>query len=70
MSAEDIITAYTVAVPNKQKQELPGQDKDMSPHLEYTKLEVWDDNGKPSLIEYKGSGKCVFLQNGWQLKFN
>ncbi|PPQ79427.1 hypothetical protein CVT25_002697 [Psilocybe cyanescens] len=57
MSAEDIITAYSVAVPKKQKQELPGQDKDMSPHLEYTKLEVWDDNGKPSLVEYKGSGK-------------
>jgi hypothetical protein len=25
--------------------------------VEHTKLEVWDDEGKPSLKEYKGSGK-------------
>ncbi|KAF8167300.1 NAD(P)-binding protein [Crassisporium funariophilum] len=57
MSAEDIITAYDVAVPKKQQQPLPGLDKKMSPHLEYTKLEHWDDEGKPSLREYKGSDK-------------
>lgn len=27
MSAEDIITAYSVAVPHKQQQSLPGLDK-------------------------------------------
>jgi len=57
MSAEDIITAYNVAVPEKQTQSLPGLDKDMSPHLEYTKLEFWDDEGKPKLVEYAGSGR-------------
>ena len=57
MSAEDIITAYGVAAPDKQTQSLPGLDKEMSPHLEYTKLEFWDDEGKPSLVEYAGSGK-------------
>jgi len=57
MSSEEIITAYSVAVPEKQTQELPGLDKDIKPGVEYTKLEVWDDEGKPSLREYKGSGK-------------
>ncbi|KAF8888838.1 NAD(P)-binding protein [Infundibulicybe gibba] len=57
MSAEDIVTAYSVAVPHKQKQELPGLDKHMSPGLEYSKLEAWDDDGKPSLYEYRGSNK-------------
>ncbi|KAF4618614.1 hypothetical protein D9613_009819 [Agrocybe pediades] len=57
MSAEDIVTAYSVAVPNKQKQDLPGLDKKMSPHIEYTKQEYWDENGKPYLVEYQGAGK-------------
>lgn len=57
MSAEDIVTAYDIAVPEKQTQELPGLDKKIKPGVEYTKLEVWDDNGKPSLREYRGSGK-------------
>ncbi|KXN88815.1 hypothetical protein AN958_06684 [Leucoagaricus sp. SymC.cos] len=57
MSGEDIITAYSVAVPEKQKQNLPGLDKHLKPGVEYTKLEVWDDEGKPSLREYQGSGK-------------
>ncbi|KAF9471729.1 NAD(P)-binding protein [Pholiota conissans] len=57
MSAQDIVTAYSVAVPEKQSQEMPGLDKKMTPHLEYTKLEIWDDEGKPSLVEYQGSGK-------------
>lgn len=60
MGTEDITTAYSVAVPEKQKQELPGLDKHIKPGIEYTKLEVWDDDGKPSLREYQGSGK---LQN-------
>lgn len=57
MSAANIITAYSVAVPHKQKQELPGLDKLISPGVEYTKPEFWNDDGKPSLVEYKGSGK-------------
>ncbi|EKM84088.1 hypothetical protein AGABI1DRAFT_110675 [Agaricus bisporus var. burnettii JB137-S8] len=58
--AENIVTAYSVAVPHKQSQSLPGLDKHMTPGVEYTKLEVWDNEGKPALAEYKGSGK---LQN-------
>ncbi|GLB35857.1 putative KR domain containing protein [Lyophyllum shimeji] len=57
MSAENIVTAYPTAVPHKQKQELPGLDKKLSPGIEYTKLEFWHDDGKPTLVEYKGSGK-------------
>ncbi|KAF8808184.1 NAD(P)-binding protein [Phlegmacium glaucopus] len=57
MSAKDIITAYSVAVPHKQEQNLPGLDKHIKPGMEYSKLEVWDDDGKPSLVEYVGSGK-------------
>jgi hypothetical protein len=79
--SEDIITAYSVAVPHKQSQNLPGLDKHIarqrhlhkdrkyllttpvsfsflfSAGVEHTKLEVWDDEGKPTLEEYKGSGK-------------
>ncbi|KAF9535597.1 NAD(P)-binding protein [Crepidotus variabilis] len=55
--SQDIVTAYQNALPEKQSQELPGRDKDMSPHLEYTKQEYWDDNGKPHLVEYQGTGK-------------
>lgn len=56
--SDNIITAYSnVAVPEKQSQEMPGLDKNMTPHLEYTKLEFWNDEGKPSLVEYQGSGK-------------
>ncbi|KAJ2924027.1 hypothetical protein H1R20_g13071, partial [Candolleomyces eurysporus] len=57
MSSEDIITAYQVAIPAKQEQSLPGLDKELAPGTEYSKLEVWDDKGKPSLREYRGSGK-------------
>ncbi|EPQ53270.1 oxidoreductase [Gloeophyllum trabeum ATCC 11539] len=58
MSSEDIITAYkNIAVPSKQEQNLPGLDKDIEPGIEYTKQEIWDDEGRPSLREYVGSGK-------------
>ncbi|KAF9055811.1 hypothetical protein BJ165DRAFT_1521782 [Panaeolus papilionaceus] len=56
MSAKDIITAYDIAVPHKQQQNLPGLDKHVKPGMEYSKVEVWN-SGKPSLVEYKGSGK-------------
>jgi len=68
MSAQDIITAYDVAVPEKQKQDLPGLDKSLKPHAEHTKLEAWDDNGKPSLYEYRGAeklkGKTALITGG------
>ncbi|EIN06817.1 NAD(P)-binding protein [Punctularia strigosozonata HHB-11173 SS5] len=57
MPGDEVITAYSVAVPNKQQQSLPGLDKDMNPGLEYSKQEVWDDEGKPHLVEYVGAGK-------------
>ncbi|PPR03791.1 hypothetical protein CVT24_007471 [Panaeolus cyanescens] len=53
----EVITAYANAVPEKQQQSLPGLDKKLKPHIEYTKLELWDDDGKPYLEEYTGSGK-------------
>lgn len=40
-----------------QHQSLPGKDVDMDPLAEFTKLETWDDDGKPYLKEYTGSGK-------------
>jgi len=57
MSSNDILTAYPNAVPEKQAQPYPGLDKKLKPSLEYTKLEGWDDNGKPYLYEYQGSQK-------------
>jgi len=68
MSAKDIVTAYSVAVPEKQEQNLPGLDKKIKPGVEYTKLEAWDDHGKPSLYEYQGAsklkGKTAFITGG------
>ncbi|KAJ8595646.1 NAD(P)-binding protein [Rhizopogon salebrosus TDB-379] len=57
MSAKDIVTAYKVAVPGKQTQDLPGLDKNIVPGVEYTAQEYWDNEGKPHLQEYVGSGK-------------
>jgi hypothetical protein len=34
-----------------QEQNLPGLDTKMDPLAEFTKLECWDDNGKPYLKE-------------------
>lgn len=57
MSNPEIITAYSVAVPEKQKQTLPGLEKEIKPGVDHSKVEVWDDDGTPHLIEYQGSGK-------------
>jgi hypothetical protein len=63
MSAEDsntphgIMTAYGNYHPQKQKQELPGLDSKMEPLAEHVKVEKWDNEGKPYLEEYKGTGK-------------
>ncbi|KAJ7182615.1 hypothetical protein C8R43DRAFT_967572, partial [Mycena crocata] len=52
------ITAYKASVEMPaQKQEMPGLDKDMAVPAEHSKLEYWDDDGKPYLKEYVGSGK-------------
>ncbi|KAG6330273.1 hypothetical protein ID866_8816 [Astraeus odoratus] len=53
----DIITAYEVAVPEKQKQDLPGLDTRIRPGVEYVKQEYWDNKGEPHLRKYKGSDK-------------
>ncbi|KAF9490584.1 NAD(P)-binding protein [Pleurotus eryngii] len=54
----DIITAYDPAsFIEKFTQEGVGSDKNMKPLAEHTKLEKWDENGKPFLWEYRGSGK-------------
>jgi len=36
-----------------QQQVLPGRDVDMEPYAEFTKLEQWDENGKPFLAEVR-----------------
>ncbi|WVQ96864.1 hypothetical protein IAU59_003971 [Kwoniella sp. CBS 9459] len=52
------ITAYKgLTEIKKQKQSLPGKDVDLDPLAEFTKLEKWDDEGKPYLEEYVGSNK-------------
>jgi len=54
----EIITAYpSITKIQAQQQTLPGKDTDMEPLAEWTKLECWDNDGKPYLKEYEGSGK-------------
>lgn len=53
-----LITAYTSNLPTEAfEQDGPGLDKTMKVPAEHTKLEHWDDAGKPYLKEYQGSGK-------------
>lgn len=52
-----VITAYPNFKPGKQEQSLPGSEGKMDPLAEHILLEKWDDDGKPYLTEYKGSGK-------------
>lgn len=54
---EDIITAYDNFKPEAQQQNLPGLDQAMDPLAEHIKVEKWDENGKPYLEDYKGTGK-------------
>ncbi|ORX40166.1 putative oxidoreductase [Kockovaella imperatae] len=57
-SDDKIITAFKELTNIKpQEQNLPGKDVNMDPYAEFTKLECWDDEGKPYLKEYQGSGK-------------
>ncbi|CEH15506.1 reductases with broad range of substrate specificities [Ceraceosorus bombacis] len=52
-----IVTAYPNAIPSKQSQSGPGLDKDMKPGAAHYQVETWDNDGKPYLTEYKGTGK-------------
>lgn len=54
---DQVVTAYPNYFPDRQKQELPGEDQSMEPLAEHIKVEKWDNEGKPYLEEYKGSGK-------------
>ncbi|KAN0062192.1 hypothetical protein ACQY0O_005372 [Thecaphora frezii] len=55
---EGIITAYPVESIAKQQQHGgPGLDSKMETRAEFTKQEFWDDDGKPYLREYVGTGK-------------
>jgi len=58
MSDQKPITAYEASknLP-KQTQNLPGTDENMNPTAEHAKQEYWDENGKPYLKEYQGTGK-------------
>lgn len=51
------VTAYPNYEPKQQQQTLPGSEKKLEPFAEPTKLERWDEDGKPYLAEYVGSGK-------------
>ncbi|KAL8281358.1 hypothetical protein RQP46_006392 [Phenoliferia psychrophenolica] len=52
------LTAYdTSSYPAKKSQTLPGLDADMTPLAEHTRLERWDSEGNPYLVEYVGSSK-------------
>ncbi|KAJ7716396.1 hypothetical protein DFH07DRAFT_1068392 [Mycena maculata] len=55
--SDSVVTAYHNFEPQKQGQNLPGTDKAMEPLAEHTRIEKWDENGKPYLEEYIGSGK-------------
>jgi NAD(P)-dependent dehydrogenase (short-subunit alcohol dehydrogenase family) len=52
-----VITAYPNYAPSKQEQNLPGAESRMDPLAEHLLVEKWDDDGKPYLTEYVGSGK-------------
>ncbi|KAJ7052153.1 hypothetical protein C8F01DRAFT_1262105 [Mycena amicta] len=53
------ISAYkaSVEVPPQEQEKLPGLDKKMAIPAEHSKVECWDDQGKPYLKEYVGSDK-------------
>ncbi|KAJ7087616.1 hypothetical protein B0H15DRAFT_922949 [Mycena belliarum] len=53
----EIVFDASVDVPAQKQETLPGLDKDMAIPAEHTKLECWDDEGRPYLKEYVGSDK-------------
>ncbi|KAF7358670.1 Tropinone reductase 1 [Mycena sanguinolenta] len=59
MSDNKPISAYeaSVEVPAQSQDKLPGLDKHMAVPAEHSRVEYWDEHGKPYLKEYVGSGK-------------
>lgn len=49
--ARSTLTRKSLLDIKPQEQNLPGTDTRMDPLAEFTKLECWDDNGKPYLKE-------------------
>lgn len=68
MSQEDPVTAFPWQISPQDQSGGPGLDKDMKESAVWTKLEHWDDNGKPYLKEYEGRGllqdKAVLITGG------
>lgn len=53
-----IVTAFPNYASSAQSQDsLPGLESKMKPLAEHIKVEKWDNEGKPYLEEYKGTGK-------------
>jgi hypothetical protein len=46
-----------VEVPAQNQANLPGLDKNMAIPAEHSRVECWDEDGKPYLKEYVGSEK-------------
>src|SRR3954471_15084400 len=66
---EKPITAYpSVEIEAQDQSGGPGLDSKMKPAAVWTKLEFWDDDGKPYLKEYEGRGllkdKAVLITGG------
>ena len=67
MSGEPV-TAFPWKISPQDQSGGPGLDKDMKEQAVWTKLEYWDDDGKPYLKEYEGRGllkdKAVLITGG------
>lgn len=68
-NSEAPVTAYPAMSIKAQNQEGgPGLDKDMDPYADWSRLEFWDDDGKPYLKEYEGrgllEGKAALITGG------
>ena len=70
MSAKDNgpPTAYEWRIPEQNQEGSKGLDAHLKPPANFTKIEKWDDNGKPYLEEYEGRGllkdKAVLITGG------
>ena len=67
--SEDPVTAFPWKELKPQNQEGgPGLDSELDPPAVFTQLEVWDDEQKPTLVEYEGrglmKGKAVLITGG------
>lgn len=59
MSDSKPITAYEAlkSIPAQSQENLPGTDEAMKSDALFTQLECFDNDGKPYLREYEGTGK-------------